>query len=329
MRNNSEFNKNYSLKPKVIAVMWILGILLTVVGSIMAPDSREKKSDRYNENLSIEGVDFKYDNFKYDESKNIYQFDLNIYDSSKYYKTGDLEYNYMNKFGDKLDLKFYEHIETNLNQEKKVVYRLVRTYQFELDEIVGVTPEEMWFIFASINVSAPSFNVDTQTEENSISASAEIGFDYRSAINASLTDVIELNKKLDEKQKKEINLFKNQILAGSSPASIRQESVSQNLDENNSELSSEAMSSSEIEKISLDERNKKIDEEISSLEEQIKQRKENIENYNIVLDTKNEIEDITKLQNLIATEEATISELTSNLEYLKELQLENQNDSEY
>lgn len=64
------------------------------------------------------------------------------------------------------------------------------------------------------------------------------------------------------------------------------------------------------------------------MKEQIKKREENIENYNIVLDTKTSVEDITKLQNLITNEEVIINELTSNIEYLEELQLENKNDTE-
>lgn len=260
MRNTSEFNKKSSLKPKIIAVMWILGIALTVVGSMVAPDSREKKIDKYNEYLAIEGVDFKYDNFMYDENKNMYQFDLNIYDTSAYFNTGDLEYSYLNKYGDKLDFEYYEHIETDLNQDKKAIDRLVRTYQFELDEKTGVTPEEMWFIFASIKVSAPTFNVDTQAEESVVSSSAEIGFDYRMAEKTILINVEELRKKLDDKQRKKINLFKNQILAGTSPASIRQENYSQTLTESDSDVKSETVSSVENNELSFDERNKKLDE---------------------------------------------------------------------
>lgn len=327
MRKNSEFNKDYSKKPKRIVFLWIFGILLTVFGSILAPDTRAIKDDKFNERLSIEGIDFKFDNFLFDESKGMYQFDLNVYDTSAYVQTGDMEFSFKNKYGEKIDLDFYEHLETDLNANKKAVDHLVRTYQFKLDNTVGTTPEEMWFIFAFMHVTAPTFNVDTQTEEIKDVANVEVGLDYRLAEDSKLTDVSKLKKKISDEELKSISSFKTQVMQGVSPSSVSEEKSSVSSETDSSEIPSSEVVVEE-DGITLEERNQKIDEELESLKEQLKQHQENIDNYNIVLETKTEIEDITKIQNLITSEENMINDINDRIEYLNNLKSEDTYESE-
>lgn len=319
MNGKSDFTRKVNKKPKRIIFLWVFAIAFSIVGSIVAPDDRDKYNQLYNEQFTFEGLKIKVNNYFYDAEDNLVQFDLNIYEDSAFVETGEFSYDFHSKYGDDIESVYVDKINNDLDKNKDMYTYLTRTYQFKLDSTTGNIPEDMWYVYLRLKTESTKFDEDKQEEVKYNPEVVEIGLDYRDLELKDLDDITNIEQTQDEKDNVSdfIHTIQNNDIEDEFYSSIEDNSE---INENsNTELSSEIIE----ETMTDEEQANKITDEQSRLEEGIKQSEEKISDYELVKESKTDEEDIEKVQALIDDETKTMIENQEKLDYLADYISEN------
>lgn len=322
MNGKSDFTRKVNKKPKRIIFLWLFAIVFSIVGSILAPDDREKYNQLYNEQFTFEGLKIKVNNYYYDSEDNLVQFDINVYEDSAFVETGEFSYDFHSKYGDDIESVYIDKVNNDLDKNKDMYTYLTRTYQFKLNSITGTTPEDMWYVYLRMKTESTKFDEDKQEDVKYNPELVEVGLDYRDLQYKDLKDISDIKQTQEEKDS--VSEFIDTIQNND----IEDEFYS-NIEEGSSEVSDSGSSSSEanseiIEETMTDEEQaNKINDEQNRLQESIKQSEEKISDYELVKESKTDEEDIKKVQALIDDETKTMEENQEKLDYLEDYISEN------
>lgn len=322
MNGKSDFTKKVNKKPKRIIFLWLFAIVFSIVGSIIAPDDREKYNQLYNEQFTFEGLKLKANNFYYDSKENIMQFDVNVYEDSAFVETGEFSLDFHTKYGEDIEHEYLDQVNNDLDKNKDMYTYLTRTYQFKLDANTGNTPEDMWYVYLRLKTTSTKFDEEKQEDVEYNPELVEVGFDYRDLEYKDLEDITDIEQTQEEKDS--VSDFINTIQNND----IEDEFYS-NIEEGGSEANELGSSSSEVtseiieETMTDEEQANKISDEQNRLEESIKQSEEKISDYELVKESKTDEGDIEKIQALIDDETKTMEDNQEKLDYLSEYISEN------
>lgn len=322
MNGKSDFTRKVNKKPKRIIFLWLFAIVFSIVGSILAPDDREKYNQLYNEQFTFEGLKIKVNNYYYDSEDNLVQFDINVYEDSAFVETGEFSYDFHSKYGDDIESVHIDKVNNDLDKNKDMYRYLTRTYQFKLDSITGTNPEDMWYVYLRMKTESTKFDEDKQEDVKYNPELVEVGLDYRDLQYKDLKDISDIKQTQEEKYS--VSEFIDTIQNND----IEDEFYS-NIEEGSSEVSDSGSSNSEanseiIEETMTDEEQaNKINDEQNRLQESIKQSEEKISDYELVKESKTDEEDIKKVQALIDDETKTMEENQEKLDYLEDYISEN------
>lgn len=322
MNGKSDFTRNVNKKPKRIIFLWLFAIVFSIVGSIIAPDDREKYNQFYNEQFTFEGLKIKVNNYYYDTESNLVQFDINVYEDSAFVETGEFSYDFHSKYGDDIESAYIDKVNNDLDKNKEMYTYLTRTYQFKLDSTTGSTPEDMWYVYLRMKTESTKFDEDKQEDVKYNPELVEVGLDYRDLQYKNLEDISDIKQSQEEKDSVSefINMIQNNDIEDEFYSNIEEGNTDINEDET---LSSEVNSEIIEETMTDEEQANKIIDEQNRLDEEIKQSEEKISDYELVKESKTDEEDIKKVQALIDDETKTMEENQEKLNYLEDYISEN------